>query len=228
MDSLRREFDAAWARFQSLDRLRLVPDTLESEWTRGRDTYLAFLIGIDDPAVVEYLKTLVTVIEGIPGVESYPEEYWHITIKGIGFGAKGTPADEDVGEHELERISDGAGMVFAQQAAFVVQVGPANAFPEVVFAEVGEGLPVREMNVRLLEAAPDLVRYPFDGEAFLPHVSIARFKSDEGLADLKSTLAAMRHNEPGPSLAVSEVRLVRAHLSAAAPRLETIEAYRLG
>ena len=166
MDSLRREFDAAWTQFQSLEGLRLVPETLESEWMRGRDTYLAFLVTLDDPAVLSYLHSLVRSVEHIAGVEPYPEAYWHLTIKGIGFEAEPATRTDDVSRRDFERIAQAAQKLFATQPPFEVTVGPANGFPEVVFAEVWDSLPVRELNTRLIDALPDLIRYPFDGGVF--------------------------------------------------------------
>jgi 2'-5' RNA ligase len=227
MDSLQSEFDAAWTQFQSLTDLRLVPDTLESEWTRGRDTYLALLVLIDDPDGVAYLREVVRRIERIPGVEPYPENYWHITIKGIGFEAESAERPDDIRREDLDGITGTAVQVFEARAAFEVTIGQANAFPEVVFAEVRDSLPVRDFNARLLDALPEVIRYPFDGEVFLPHVSIARFTSDEGLGELKNTLRSLRTGQPGPALQISEIHLVRAHLSNRAPTLETIATYRL-
>ena len=227
MDSLQREFDAARAQFQSLEALRLVPETLESEWMRGRDTYLAFLVPVDGAAAVSNLRDIVRQIEHIPGVEPYPESYWHLTVKGIGFEADTAERSDDVSRGDLERITDAAAQVFEAHSAFDVTIGRANGFPEVIFAEVWNSLPVRELNTRLLEALPDLIRYPFDGEVFLPHVSVARFTSDDGVDELKATLSSVRGDEPGPGFLISNVQLVRAHLSATAPRLETIETYSL-
>jgi 2'-5' RNA ligase len=227
MDSLQREFDAAWTQFQSLEALRLVPETLESEWTRGRDAYLAFLVPVDDPAAVEYLRAAVQGMARIPGVEPYPESYWHITVKGIGFEAETPGRPDDVSRRDFDHIALAARRVFEAQPRFEVTLGPANGFPEVVFAEVRGSVPVRELNTRLLEALPDLIRYPFDGAVFLPHVSVARFTSDDGLDELKATLSSLRGDQAGPSVLISEVQLVRAHLSATAPTLETIETYAL-
>src|SRR5439155_241712 len=80
MDALKGEFDTAWADFQTLDDLRLVAETLEAEWSRGRDTYLAFLVPIVDASVSAHLRKLVRAVEDTPGVEPYPEDYWHIRI----------------------------------------------------------------------------------------------------------------------------------------------------
>ena len=227
MDALKGEFAAAWAQFQALKGLRLVPETLEAEWTRGRHTYLAFLVPIDDADVVNHLRKLVRALEAIPGVEPYPEDYWHITIKGLGFESENADRSDDVSSSAVRSVADAAGAIFSRQPPFEARIGLAAAFPEVVFAEVWDALPVRELNEGVLEAIPGLVRYPFDGADFLPHVSVARFTSNDGLARLKSVIAGQREEGAGPSFPIDEVRLVRAHLSAQAPRLETIETYRL-
>ena len=227
MDNLRREFDAAWADFRTLDSLRLIPETIESEWTRGRDTYLAFLISLDDLSAVSHLRNLVRQIETIPGVEPYPEDYWHITIKGIGFEVPNATRPDDLRGSEVQRIAKTARAVFATQPAFEVRLGLAGGFPEVVIAEVWDSLPVRDLNCRLLEAAPGLIRYPFDGPNFLPHVSIARFASDERLTGLKETLSRLRQSPPGPAFTVREVRFIRAQLSERTPSFQTIETYAL-
>src|SRR2546428_7824435 len=227
MEALRGEFEAAWAQFQTLDSLRLVPETLEAEWTRGRDTYVAFLVPIDDPAVAEHLRKLVRAVDSIPGVEPYPEAYWHVTIKGIGFESAEDDRPEDVSRTGVQSVAEAARDVFAQQPPFEARIGLAAAFPEVVFAEVWDALPVRALNERVLEAIPSLVRYPFDGPHFLPHISIARFTSKDGISQIKETVGRLREESPGPSFSVNEVRLVRAHLSERTPILETMETYRL-
>src|SRR5438034_8472983 len=227
MEALRGEFDAAWAQFQTLDGLRVVPDTLEAEWTRGRDTYLAFLVPIEDPAVAEHLRKLVRAVEDIPGVEPYPEDYWHITIKGLGFENANRGRRDNVSTSAVRSVAEAARHVFARQPPFEARIGLAAAFPEVVFAEVWDALPVRDLNGRVLEAIPSLVRYPFDGPHFLPHISIARFTSKDGISQLKETVGRLREESPGPSFSVNEVRLVRAHLSERTPILETMETYRL-
>jgi 2'-5' RNA ligase len=227
MGALKGEFDASWADFQALDSLRLVAETLEAEWSRGRDTYLAFLVPIVDASVSAHLRKLVRAVEDIPGVERYPEDYWHITIKGIGFENENAASPDTVLTSSVGLVAEAAGAVFAQQPPFEAHIGLAAAFPEVVFAEVWDALPVRVLNERVLAAIPSLVHYPFDGPHFLPHISIARFTSNDGIPQLKETIARLREERPGPSFSVNEARLVRAHLSERAPILETMKTYRL-
>ncbi len=222
------DFDNAWAAFQELSALRLVEETLESEWTRGRDEYLALLIRIDDSGVREYAAGVAERISAIPGVEPYPEAYWHITVKGLGFQTKDATRADDISLTDVQRIAEAARSLFSNAAAFEAEAGCVNAFPEVVFLEVWNSLAVRDLNCRLLERIPGLLCYPFDGSVFLPHISIARFTSSEGLPQLKEVVATLRKQEPGPAISVRHVDLIRARLSDRAPAFELIERYILG
>lgn len=82
MDDAATSFDDAWERFQARDSLRLMGDTLEWEWTRGRAQYLAFLVRVEDSGAREHLAQVAERLARIPSVEPYPDWYWHITVKG--------------------------------------------------------------------------------------------------------------------------------------------------
>ena len=221
------EYAAAWARFQALDRLVLGPETLESAWAHGRDRYAALLIPVNDSPVVAHIHDVLGRMGDIPGVEPYPEPYWHITIKGLGFITDPGTASDEVSSAQLETVSQLIADVLVSQPPFVVQAGRVNAFAEVVLLEVWDGGRVRELNTRILETVPGIIRQPFDGPHFLPHISIARFASDEGLPRLKTGLAELRESAPGPSFTVGHADLISAHLSAAAPTLELLRRYDL-
>jgi 2'-5' RNA ligase len=220
-------YDQAWASFQARDTLHLAGDTLEWEFTRGRAQFLAFLIRIEDRAAREYLSAIAERLASIPGVETYPDWYWHTTVKVAGFQVIARTNDDDVLREDVPRIAGKARALLANGTAFEARLGPPNAFAEVVIAEVHDGGRVRELNTRLLESLPELARYPFDGARFLPHVSIARFRSNDGLAELKSALAELRQQPPGPSFLAGRVEFVRAWLSEEIPEFDTIAAYPL-
>lgn len=222
------EFESAWTRFQALDRLILGPETLESAWAHGRDRYAALLIPVDEPATAAYAREVIERLADIPGVEPYPEEYWHITIKGIGFLCDPARGPDEVSDAQMEEVAERLGEIAASERPFDVIAGRVNAFPEVVFIEVWDGGRVRELNMRVLERVPGITRQPFDGPAFLPHISIARFSSEEGLPVLKTRLAEMRRSAPGPAFTVTHLDLICAHLSAGAPVLERLRRYQLG
>lgn len=218
-------FDHAWERFRGLNSLTLVSDTVEGQWARGRNAYLAFLVPIEDAAVRGHISRVIRRIAAIPGVEPYPEPYWHMTVKGVGFEVEEPAAFEEIAKRDVTRIADAARSVFANESAFETRIGLANGFPEVVFLEVWNAGRVPRLNARLMDVITALARYPVDGANFLPHISIARFTSGAGLARLKDALAGLRDEDPGPDFAVDRIDLIRAHLGAAAPTFETIASY---
>ncbi len=228
MSELSTDFDGSWRRFQDAQSLRLLETTLEWEWTRGRTDYFAFLITVSDEAVREYTSGMIARVADIPGVDPYPERYWHVTIKGVGFLAAEPSREDEVSLADVERLAETVRPALESQAPFEVTVGPVNAFAEVVILEAHDGGATRCLNATLLEAAPDLQRYAVDGEMFLPHVSIARFSSNEGLSTLKETLAGLRETaEPGPTFTASEALLIRAHLAREAPEFDLVAQYPL-
>jgi 2'-5' RNA ligase len=223
----RAAFDEAWAQFQHLDAVRPAEDTLEGSWSRGRATFLALLVRIEDPAVRTHIERIQQRIADIPCVEVYPQPYWHITVKGIGFLVDAPSRDDDVARDDIGRIASQAEALLIEQPAFEARPASANGFPEVVFIEVHDGGRVRALNTLLAERLPKVPRLPFDGAAFLPHVSIARFHSSEGLPALKSRLAELRTEEPGPAFRVGEVELIEARLTSGTPEIHTLATFRL-
>ncbi len=228
MTGLTSSYARTWARFQALDSVLLLPDTLESQLTRGRVHYLAFLVPIEDDSARRRISRVIARIRGLPGVEPYPESYWHITIKGIGFEVPQPSGAEEVSPAAAELIAAAACSLLASQPAFPVELGLPNGFPEVVFLEALDGGCVRSLNTLLLEGVPGMFRYPIDGAVFLPHISIARFSSNDGLGGLKSALAELRAEGTGPSFHVRHVQLIRASLSGKAPTFEVVADYPLG
>ncbi len=228
MPELSTDFGSAWRRFQDAESLRLLETTLDWEWARGRTDYFAFLIAVSDETVREYTSKMIAQVADIAGVDPYPERYWHVTIKGVGFLAEEPSGEDEVSLADVERLAETVRPALESCAPFEVTVGPVNAFAEVVFLEAHDGGATRCLNAALLESAPELARYAVDGEMFLPHVSIARFSSNEGLPELKERLAGLRETaEPGPTFTVGEASLIRAHLAREAPEFDLVAQYPL-
>jgi 2'-5' RNA ligase len=227
MPDLSPEFDAAWQRFQQLDSLRTFGDTLEPEFTRGRAIFLALLVRLEDAPAQDYVRHLQQRLDGIPGVELYPDFYWHITIKGVGFQVIKKTMPDDVLREHVPRIATQARKLFEREPAFEARLGPPTAFPEVIILEVHDGGRVRELNMRICEELPELPHQPFDGETFLPHVSIARFTSNDGLPQLKEALASLRDEGPGPTVQVRRIEFVKVWLTEAMPEFDTLATYPL-
>lgn len=235
-EELSTEFGEAWRRFEASDSVRLLDETLESEWKRGRTDYAAFLIQITDSDVLAHIAAILEAIGGIPGVEPYPEAYWHATIKGVAFMVDEATRDDELSPAEVQRMAEEARPLLERQAAFRAQIRQVNAFAEVVYMEVLDGGVIRMLNQRLLDGIAGIQRQPVDGDYYLPHISIARFSSDEGLSQLKEALARLRDDHssgPGQTaerrleFTVRDALLIQAHLTSEAPTFETLAAYPL-
>lgn len=227
MNNLDPSFDDAWTRFQALDSLLLAGDTLEWQWTRGRAQYLTFFVRLEDAAARQHASRVQERLAGIPGVELYPDWYWHITVKGAGFQVIKRTHEDDVLRQDVSRTAAKAREVLAQEPAFAAQLGLPSGFAEVVFLELWDGGRVRRLNQRLCDAVPEIPRYPVDGAGFLPHVSIARFTSNEGLAELKRVLASLREEEPGPTFPIRRVEFVKVWLSEEMPEFQVLATFAL-
>lgn len=229
MIELSKDFAGAWDRFERLESLRLLEQTHEWEWTRGRTDLFAFLVPISQDDVRAHIARTIAEIAEVPGVDAYPERYWHATIKVVGFLSEEANREDEVTMADIERIAEQARPALEAQAPFDIRVGRVNAFPEVVFLEVEDGGAIREMNTRLLESVPGLRRAPIDGDHFLPHISIARFASNEGLPVLKTALRRLRsETDPrGPAFHVDSASLIQAHLAREAPTFDLLAQYTL-
>jgi len=224
---LASSFDDAWAQFQRRESLRLADDTLEAEWSRGRAQYLTFLVRMDEPAVRDHLAAVVERIAGIPGIEPYPQPYWHVTVKEVGFQVIKRTRDDEVLRGDVARLAGRARAILTGQPPYRASLGLANGFAGVVFVEVIDGGEAGRLHSLLRDELSELPRAAADAPVFLPHISIARFTSNEGLPELKATLASLREEPPGPEITVQRVELVKAWLSEDAPDIETLASYTL-
>ncbi len=235
MNDLAASFEDAWERFQARDSLRLVDDTLEWEWTRGRAQFLTFQVRIEDAGARAHITRIIERIAGIAGIEPYPDWYWHATVKGAGFQVIKRERDDDVLRRDVPRMTNAARSLLTQEPAFEARLGLPNGFAEVAFLELWDNGQMGTLNQRLAEGVPGIFRYavdrqgdgPGDGPGFLPHVSIARFRSDEGLDELKQALASLRGEGPGPTFPVRRIEFVKAWLSEAMPEFDALATYAL-
>lgn len=229
MVEMAADFAESWRRFERLESLVLSTETLEWEWTRGRTSYAALLVRVTDAGVRGEIERTLRAIEGIPGVDPYPEAYWHVTVKGLGFVVEEPAREDELSPGRLVSLAEEARRLLESTRAFEAVAGPAAGFAEVVILEVHDGGVVRALNTRLVESLAGVLRTPVDGAVFLPHISIARYGSQEGLGELKASLARLRAGGgEGARFEVGEVELIVAHLSGAgAPTFEVVEEYRL-
>ncbi|MEX0786541.1 MAG: 2'-5' RNA ligase family protein [Dehalococcoidia bacterium] len=227
MPDLASSFEDAWARLRNLDALQLVGDAAEQEFAKGRAQALTFQIRIENPAARDYIKQAIEHLGSIPGVDPLPDWFWHVTIKMAGFQVIKRTNDDDVLREDVPRLAREAREIITTSPAFEARLGLPNAFASVVFVEVLDEGRMAALNRVLLDGVSGIARYPIDGDGYLPHVSIARFRSNEGLDELKSKLAELRAGEGGASFSVARVEFVKAWVSEDPPEFDVQATYQL-
>ena len=218
-------FEDAWRRFQEATTVQ-VGLAVEAE-RQGRALFLAFMVRVLDHQAQREIASLVEVLRDIPCLDLYPQDCWHITVKMVGFQVvKRTRPDEVLPEEVGPMLCDGE-RALAGQEPFPVGIGPVNAFNDAVFLEVHDGGRLKALHQQLLDTLALCPRFPHDGDSYLPHLTLARYASQEGLGELKERLAALRTERLG-TLPVQRVELVKAWLGGEYPELNVVQPIQLG
>jgi len=112
-----------------------------------------------------------------------------------------------MGEQFIGHALDAARSTVRGFVPFAVSTRGLNAFPDVVVAIPYEGGNFRELHRRLRVAIPELPERYFDGHDPLPHISLATYKSRDGLRNLASILEGIR-KQPLGSFSVGAIEMV--------------------
>ncbi len=135
-------------------------------------------------------------------------DYFHMTLKLIGWlnneRKRNFPAILEILESEIKSFT-----------AFRIELRGLAYFPSAIYVKADDpDMLIRSMNKRLLERLGKLVtNSPYEGDSFMPHVTIATFKA----RNVENLLQKIRELADAPigSMLVSEVRTVefRAYLA---------------
>lgn len=197
---------------------------IDSDWSKGRSQFLVFLIKIKDENLIKKISEVQEELSTLPCVRLLRKEH-HITVKGCGFLTESLKQEDEVLKENLPRIIDQAREILRKFNKFDVLLARVNIFPDVVFVEVHDGGKIGELN-KMLQLIPEIREMKFDYPNFLPHVSIALFKSNEQFTKLVSRLKKLRDAEFG-TMTIDLIELLIAHLHQKHPKLETKHIFRL-
>ncbi|WP_232687552.1 2'-5' RNA ligase family protein [Halobacterium zhouii] len=187
---------------------------------RDVDRHLVFLARVTDDAVQESLRPTLDDLSGFDCLATVPERYLHVTVTlagNVGSDRRFSPADE-------ERIAADAREAFAGVDSFEVSFPRLDLFPSVVFAAVADGGAFADLNDRA--CGIDGVEVHDRDEGFVPHATLAQFRSDQEYDELLSWLEDDR-TLSAPSMRVTEVELIAVAKNSRFPRFETVERYPL-
>lgn len=197
-----------------------MPTTDADVAERDVDRHLVFLARLTDEAVREALRPTLDGLAEFNCLVVAPERYLHVTVTlagNVGPEHRLTAADEN-------RIAEQARDAFADVAPFEVSFPRLDLFPTVVFASVDDGGTFAALNERA--CGVDGVEVHDRDEEFVPHITLAQFRSHEGCDDLLAWLEANRDLDV-PPVRVTELELVAVGLDQRFPEFECVARYPL-
>lgn len=192
------EYQSKWEQFA---RLNQTIDSLAREqkgWGRWfQMPYLTFLIPFDDPHVVEQLVEWQQVFESRLHYDPLPPEHLHLTLHQVGF-LRLRPwfwLPNLWRRAALPKLVQRVRPVIEDFEPFEIRVGPLNAFPNVLIAEVqDDNRCLHVLRARIRRALPLRAR-PSARWMYIPHVTLGYWGTQD-ISPLVDAIQPYRQVEP--------------------------------
>lgn len=195
------------------------------EWARGRSEYLTFLIKIDSAEIAGRIRDIQKKLSIASCIDPFPKEYFHVSVKGGGFLVGTRKSNDEINMENVAKIMSQAGEALKDIKPFRVWLKRLNIFSDVVFVEVHDNT-IKKMHKLLKRRVDFLGSFRYEGDSFIPHLSICGFKNEKEFGKLLKILEKLRNTSFGV-FEVDSLDLVVAHLNHKYPILETVHAYPL-
>lgn len=220
------EFNRVWAKRRQEP--VVTGSWVDNDWAKGRTLYLTFLVRVTDGKIIEAVEETQSALTGFPCVDPFPANYFHLTVKETGcFLVEEKKALDEYTWEELPDLIEAARETLGGFKPFNVRLENLNNFKSTVCIQCHDGGVIRDMNRAMLEI-PGIMKLRNDSPRFLPHLSIAQYKSVEGYRRLIEYLEKHRETYFG-ALRVGSIELAMAELPKRGryPKLRPIEEFRL-
>ena len=149
---------------------------IENDWAKGRTDYLTFLIRVNNKEVVEKIIEIQRKLANYSCIDLAPEIYLHLTVKETGCFLVNEKKDFDEIERcDLENLVNQADDILQNFKPFKIKLWKLNNFKSAVVLEGLDGGVIRGINEVLMNVTG--IRKLYHDPFFLPHVSIALYKS---------------------------------------------------
>ena len=199
-------FDDAWAWFTAGGQL-VALDAQRERLLQGRAQLLVFEAPLGELPVADEIAELQDQLADIDGLEFMPEHLLHISIRALGFQVIAKSQPGDVLPGDVARAGEEAARALLGTAPLELRLGPLNVFPDALVLQAAPVEPLRDLLVRL-EAVGGPDAFPYPVEHYLPHCTIAMFRTPGVAGTLRDRLPALRARPPY-SKTVHQVELAR-------------------
>ncbi|HLB23000.1 MAG TPA: 2'-5' RNA ligase family protein [Dehalococcoidia bacterium] len=219
-------FDEAWAWFTGGGRL-VTLEAQRERLLRGRAQLLVFEAPLGELPVADEIAELQDELADIDGLDLMPEHLLHVSIRALGFQVIAKSQPGDVLPADVARASEMAARALRGTAPMELRLGPVNVFPDALVLQVEPIAALRDLLVRL-EAVGEPDAFPYPVERYLPHCTIAMFRTPGVGTSLRERLPALRGRAPYRAT-VQRVELARFWFvgedATAWPERETVRPY---
>jgi len=193
MPPLFTSFEEAWAWFTgggdigSMGRWR-------ERFARGRGQLLSLQAPLEQRAAADAILDVQDELADVADLVMFTPEMLHVSVRGVGFQVIEKAHPGDVLRQDVERVAQRAAKIIERAAPIEATVGPINVFPDALVMEVHEGGRLGELRAALAEATADA--FGIGDAQYLPHSTIAMFRSPEAAPALRARLPALRGRPP--------------------------------
>ena len=220
-----KKFGQAWEYFQNGYR----PSIYEPGRVAGfgdRRTSLTLNIPVCQPEIIQEIRRVTSALRELPGVYMMPEDYYHITVKWLGFFTDQKENEYDVEPEVLDLIIEQVEGIVSQMPPFELRLKRVNGLGSFIIFEVDDNGVIAQLQGRFHEDATSIPAYPLEGESWLPHMSIAGIKTLDSIETLKRRVHQFREVEIG-TIQVEEIHLSQAVLQEPSPTCTYLHSFQL-
>ena len=157
-----KKFNKLWNRFQNGYKPPIYNPEQAAD-SNGRKNSLTLSIHIEQPDIIKRIQNVTNEIRQIPGVYLMPAEYYHITVKWLGFLTDRKCHRSDIESPMLEQILKQADLIFSNLPEFSLQLGRVNGLESFIVLEVEDKGTIAQIQQRFHEAAPLVPSYSIEG-----------------------------------------------------------------
>lgn len=208
MPPLFTSFDEAWRWF--VDGGELTPmGRWRERFTGGRAQLLSFQVPLADATVADAIGDLQDELAASTAAEHlifFEREMLHISIRAAGFQVIAKKHPGDILPKEAARIANDARTALRGVRPIDATIGSVNVFPDALVLEVRDGGALSAVRDALAPVVDDA--FGLSAAQYLPHTTIAMFRSPEAAAPLRAILPALRDAAPEP-LQIAGIELAR-------------------
>lgn len=165
-------FDAVWSRFTRLDQtVDLLPHALPAI---SHLPIISFIVPVTDEVVLARCRAWQEAFGAWLTYDPQPPDRLHITLHYMGSLRRHFWQWRPTTWRRaaLPKLAERVGAALADVPAFDVTVGPLNAFPTALFAEVHDNGHLHDVRRRILDALPRRAAISRNNHEFMPHVTL--------------------------------------------------------